>query len=152
MRGRKKEALRSKRNRSRIGTGSFRCRMTECCVAGGGKKMQKNEYEEKCMRSGAIGSIWGLIVGDALGVPVEFCSREELKEQPVTAGNGAPAATGSSLPRSAAAPATAPQNTGSTSCFPSVSSDCLSCPNHTKKTGKGQGGFFVITLDASPAS
>ena len=46
--------------------------------------MQKNEYEEKCMRSGAIGSIWGLIVGDALGVPVEFCSREELKEQPVT--------------------------------------------------------------------
>ena len=30
------------------------------------------------------GSIWGLIVGDALGVPVEFKSREHLKENPVT--------------------------------------------------------------------
>ena len=30
------------------------------------------------------GSIWGLIVGDALGVPVEFKSREYLKENPVT--------------------------------------------------------------------
>lgn len=30
------------------------------------------------------GSIWGLIVGDALGVPVEFNSREYLKENPVT--------------------------------------------------------------------
>ena len=30
------------------------------------------------------GSIWGLIVGDALGVPVEFCDREERREDPVT--------------------------------------------------------------------
>ena len=30
------------------------------------------------------GSIWGLIVGDALGVPVEFKSREYLKGNPVT--------------------------------------------------------------------
>lgn len=34
-------------------------------------------------------SIWidgmmGLIIGDALGVPVEFCSREERKADPVT--------------------------------------------------------------------
>ena len=26
----------------------------------------------------------GHAVGDALGLPVEFCSREELKEEPVT--------------------------------------------------------------------
>ncbi len=31
-----------------------------------------------------MGSIWGLIVGDALGVPVEFLSRMELDEKPVT--------------------------------------------------------------------
>jgi len=30
-----------------------------------------------------FGGIFGLIVGDALGVPVEFVSREELKENPV---------------------------------------------------------------------
>jgi ADP-ribosyl-[dinitrogen reductase] hydrolase len=30
------------------------------------------------------GGIFGLIVGDALGVPVEFIPREELKKNPVT--------------------------------------------------------------------
>jgi ADP-ribosyl-[dinitrogen reductase] hydrolase len=30
------------------------------------------------------GGIIGLIVGDALGVPVEFCSRNILKANPVT--------------------------------------------------------------------
>ena len=30
------------------------------------------------------GSIWGLIVGDALGVPVEFKEREALRKHPVT--------------------------------------------------------------------
>ena len=29
-------------------------------------------------------SIMGLVIGDALGVPVEFVSRDELKEAPVT--------------------------------------------------------------------
>ena len=29
------------------------------------------------------GGFFGMIVGDALGVPVEFKSREELKENPV---------------------------------------------------------------------
>ena len=29
-------------------------------------------------------SIMGLVIGDALGVPVEFVSRDELKENPVT--------------------------------------------------------------------
>ncbi|MDO4815619.1 MAG: ADP-ribosylglycohydrolase family protein [Bacillota bacterium] len=34
------------------------------------------------------GSIWGLIVGDALGVPVEFEDREALKQNPVTGMRG----------------------------------------------------------------
>lgn len=29
------------------------------------------------------GALWGLLVGDALGVPVEFRSRSELQEDPV---------------------------------------------------------------------
>lgn len=29
------------------------------------------------------GGLWGLIVGDALGVPVEFQDREELEKNPV---------------------------------------------------------------------
>ena len=31
-----------------------------------------------------LGAILGLVVGDALGVPVEFKYRKELKENPVT--------------------------------------------------------------------
>ena len=29
-------------------------------------------------------SIMGLVIGDALGVPVEFVSRDELKDNPIT--------------------------------------------------------------------
>ncbi len=31
-----------------------------------------------------LSGIMGVVVGDALGVPIEFCSREELEEHPVT--------------------------------------------------------------------
>ena len=31
-----------------------------------------------------LGGIWGTIVGDALGVPVEFTSRDERRRDPVT--------------------------------------------------------------------
>ncbi|MBP8699838.1 MAG: ADP-ribosylglycohydrolase family protein, partial [Syntrophorhabdaceae bacterium] len=31
-----------------------------------------------------LGGLWGAIVGDALGVPVEFQSRAERKKDPVT--------------------------------------------------------------------
>ena len=31
-----------------------------------------------------LNGIMGVVVGDALGVPVEFCSREELKASPLT--------------------------------------------------------------------
>ncbi len=31
-----------------------------------------------------LGGLWGAVVGDALGVPVEFQSREERKKDPVT--------------------------------------------------------------------
>ena len=36
------------------------------------------------LQSRVLGSFVGLVVGDALGVPVEFCSREELRLSPVT--------------------------------------------------------------------
>jgi ADP-ribosylglycohydrolase len=29
-------------------------------------------------------ALFGVAVGDALGVPVEFCEREKLKKEPVT--------------------------------------------------------------------
>ena len=29
-------------------------------------------------------AVWGFVVGDALGVPYEFCSREEMDESPIT--------------------------------------------------------------------
>ncbi len=35
-----------------------------------------------------LGSLWGAIIGDALGVPVEFSSRKELEEYPVTGMRG----------------------------------------------------------------
>lgn len=38
----------------------------------------KNEYEQRLK-----GGIWGAIVGDALGVPVEFSDRKERKKDPV---------------------------------------------------------------------
>lgn len=36
------------------------------------------------LESQILGSLWGSIVGDALGVPVEFSSRENLQTDPVT--------------------------------------------------------------------
>lgn len=35
-------------------------------------------------QSGILGGLWGVAVGDALGVPVEFCSRENLDRNPIT--------------------------------------------------------------------
>ena len=40
---------------------------------------EKETYKKQC-----IAAIMGFVVGDALGVPVEFVSREELKGNPVT--------------------------------------------------------------------
>lgn len=36
------------------------------------------------MRDKILGGLWGSIIGDALGVPVEFKKREELKNNPIT--------------------------------------------------------------------
>ena len=35
-------------------------------------------------QSRILGGLWGVAVGDALGVPVEFCSRESLDRNPIT--------------------------------------------------------------------
>jgi len=35
-----------------------------------------------------LGGLWGAIIGDALGVPVEFMSREEVRKNPVTGMRG----------------------------------------------------------------
>ena len=37
------------------------------------------DYEERI-----LGALWGAVVGDALGVPVEFMTREDLRADPVT--------------------------------------------------------------------
>ena len=37
-----------------------------------------------CSKKKYTASIMGLVIGDALGVPVEFVSRDELKDNPVT--------------------------------------------------------------------
>ncbi len=36
------------------------------------------------LRERILGGLWGAVVGDALGVPVEFLSREEVRANPVT--------------------------------------------------------------------
>jgi ADP-ribosyl-[dinitrogen reductase] hydrolase len=36
------------------------------------------------LRDRLLGGLWGAVVGGALGVPVEFRSREERKRDPVT--------------------------------------------------------------------
>jgi ADP-ribosyl-[dinitrogen reductase] hydrolase len=36
----------------------------------------------------ALGGLWGAVVGDALGVPVEFLSREEVRRNPITGMRG----------------------------------------------------------------
>ena len=41
------------------------------------------EYTRRQKEKQCVSAIMGLVVGDALGVPVEFMSRTELKEQPV---------------------------------------------------------------------
>ena len=35
------------------------------------------------VKEGMLGGLWGAVVGDALGVPVEFRSRERLRQDPV---------------------------------------------------------------------
>lgn len=50
--------------------------------------MNHSIHEEKLIKTIEkdiwLSGIMGVVVGDALGVPVEFCSREELEEHPVT--------------------------------------------------------------------
>lgn len=41
------------------------------------------KYEKEYKRKRYVSAIMGLVVGDALGVPVEFMSREDLKSNPV---------------------------------------------------------------------
>jgi ADP-ribosylglycohydrolase len=40
--------------------------------------------KEISFKDRVLGGLWGAIVGDALGVPVEFTSREERERDPVT--------------------------------------------------------------------
>lgn len=35
-----------------------------------------------------LGGLWGAIIGDALGVPVEFVSRENVRKNPITGMRG----------------------------------------------------------------
>ena len=46
------------------------------------------DVEPLSIRERIEGALFGLIVGDALGVPVEFKSRQELKDRPVTSMRG----------------------------------------------------------------
>jgi ADP-ribosylglycohydrolase len=46
--------------------------------------MHNNKMEDTKLKNQIFGGILGLAVGDALGVPVEFQSREELRKNPVT--------------------------------------------------------------------
>jgi len=39
--------------------------------------------EKISFRERILGGLWGAVVGDALGVPVEFSSRDERKRDPV---------------------------------------------------------------------
>ena len=47
-------------------------------------KKKCNWYRSMCSKKKYTASIMGLVIGDALGVPVEFVSRDELKDNPVT--------------------------------------------------------------------
>ncbi len=40
------------------------------------------------MKDRILGGLWGAVIGDALGVPVEFKSREEVRRSPVTSMQG----------------------------------------------------------------
>jgi ADP-ribosyl-[dinitrogen reductase] hydrolase len=35
------------------------------------------------LESRILGGLWGAIIGDALGVPVEFMSREQVRRNPI---------------------------------------------------------------------
>ena len=43
---------------------------------------------ELSRQSRILGGLWGAIIGDALGVPVEFKSREEVRRNPITGMRG----------------------------------------------------------------
>jgi ADP-ribosylglycohydrolase len=47
--------------------------------------MQRVNMNEHEMRNRVLGGLWGSLVGDAMGVPVEFTARTTLRENPVRA-------------------------------------------------------------------
>lgn len=57
-------------------------------VSGTGMQKDGGNMRKELEMNRYIGAVLGLVVGDALGVPAEFKSREELKENPVTDMNG----------------------------------------------------------------
>lgn len=64
--------------------------MTICLVIfdkdlfGLSEKHNKNKHDNGVLKDKVLSGIIGLCVGDALGVPVEFVSREKLRSNPVT--------------------------------------------------------------------
>lgn len=44
--------------------------------------------QENNIKNKMLGGLWGAVVGDALGVPVEFMTREEVRSDPVTGMRG----------------------------------------------------------------
>ena len=40
------------------------------------------------MQDRILGGLWGAVIGDALGVPVEFMSREQVRRNPITGMRG----------------------------------------------------------------
>ncbi len=53
---------------------------------GDGKNSEKAKGDN--LKNKILGALWGAIIGDALGVPVEFKSREEVRSNPVTGMRG----------------------------------------------------------------
>ena len=53
-------------------------------VSGTGMRKDGGNMKKELEINRYIGAVLGLVVGDALGVPVEFKSRAELKANPVT--------------------------------------------------------------------
>ena len=49
-------------------------------------KALMNSDKEISRRDRVLGGLWGALVGDALGVPVEFKSREGIRQHPVRPG------------------------------------------------------------------
>ena len=43
---------------------------------------------ELSRQSRILGGLWGAIIGDALGVPVEFMNREQVRRNPITGMRG----------------------------------------------------------------